>query len=171
MQETKLTAAAASLAQRICQGQVGRDGQPAILRLQEIARCMETEEEVCAAYLQDVFLDAQFDLEQLRLLGMSEAVIEAVCVMARGEYEDFTDYAKRVAANELASKVKRVDWEYLCDESHYISFTGTDHKRRTSYLEGIALIDESRNAALKPELPAAPLAPAPPKASDACARE
>jgi hypothetical protein len=67
-----------------------------------------------AAAFHDVVEDTALSLDDLRLAGCPEPVLEAVDTLTRREGEDYSAFIRRVSANPLARRVKAAD---LCDNS------------------------------------------------------
>lgn len=173
MINTKLTAAAANLARQVHGGEVDRTGGLALDHYFSTANAFDTEEEVCVALLCDVLTTGKAAADDLASIGMPDEVIKAVEVLARAEGEDFFAYAERVKCDPLAARVKRADLaQRVSDMDSYVSMTGYDRRRRTSYLKAIDIIDgvdavaydglfesQHHHGQLKTPVPAAPKPP------------
>lgn len=92
MINTAKTVAAASLAQRAHSGQLDKAGEPYVKHAFAVAEKMDDEDSTCAALLHDVVEDTDFTLDDLRAIGMSEAVVEAVDLLTRGPDQDYFAY-------------------------------------------------------------------------------
>lgn len=171
MINTTKTAAAASLAQRAHAGQVDKAGEPYILHVLAVAEAMDDEESTCAALLHDVVEDGGCGLDDLRAIGMSEAVVEAVRLLMHDPADDYFSYVLALRDDPIASKVKRADLEHNADLSRFERLTSFDMRRRAKYLEAIALLDGdiegcklacNREALRALGVGSAPVPPAPP---------
>ncbi len=93
-------------------GQVDKAGQPYIEHPRRVAARVAAQTDdpdaLAAAWLHDVVEDTSVDLEQLRRLGFSERVLDAVDALTRRPGEG-DGYYRRVAANPIALVVKRAD--------------------------------------------------------------
>lgn len=175
---TVKTAAATALARRAHEGQLDKAGEPYINHPLHVAESMDTEEETCVALLHDVLEDSDFTADDLREAGMSEEVVCAVELLTHDERVDYFDYVRAVAQSPLAAKVKRADLEHNLDTSRLRRrLTAIDMKRRSRYLQALAILDEQAatgaNARVPAPLAGAPAAPhapqAPRPATSACA--
>lgn len=92
-------------------GQTDKYGQPYILHVLGVAsRCRSVEEKV-VAFLHDVVEDTDHTFDDLRKLGFSERIIEAVDCLTRHKGESYDAFVLRVAPNPLARAVKLADLE------------------------------------------------------------
>ena len=144
MINTAKTAAAIALARRAHAGQLDKGGEPYINHPLHVAEGMETEAETCVAILHDVLEDSDYTADDLREIGMDEDVVAAVELLTHDEAVDYFDYVRAVRENPLAAKVKRADLEHNLDPSRLKRrLTAIDMKRRSSYLEALAILDET----------------------------
>lgn len=141
MVQTRLTAAAAGLAQQAHSGQKDKGGAPYIDHVFTVANAMDTEEETCAALLHDVLEDSDFTADDMRDIGMSDTVIEAVELLTHDRSVEYFEYIRQVCGNPLAAKVKRADLEHNADLSRMARLTSIDMKRRSKYLEALRILD------------------------------
>ena len=173
MINTKRTAAAANLAQRVFGGEADRTGKPALEHYRAVAAAFDTEDEVCAALLCDALDGGKIGEEDLREAGLTDEAIEACAALKRREGEELFAHAERIKSNQLAARVRRVDLaQHVADMDSYISLTGYDRRRRTSCLKAIDIIDgvdavaydglfesQHHHGQLKTPIPAAPKPP------------
>ena len=112
-------------------GQKRRGGAPYVTHLQAVADSVEKDEEKQVAWLHDTIEDTDTTRDDLRDLGFSENVIEAVWTLTKWSDEDYTAYLCRVKQNPLALKVK------LADIKHNLSDkpTAKQHERYTKALK------------------------------------
>ena len=146
-------------------------GEPYVKHAFAVAEKMDDEDSTCAALLHDVVEDTDFTLDDLRAIGMSEAVVEAVDLLTRGPDQDYFAYVLALRDHPIASKVKRADLEHNADLSRFKRLTSFDMRRRAKYLEALALLDGdvegcklacNRDALRALGLGGAPKPPAPP---------
>lgn len=71
------------------------------------------------ALLHDVVEDTQYTLEDLKNLGFSDEIIEAVDALSKRSGEAYQDYLNRVAANPRATRVKIADLRHNSDLSRF----------------------------------------------------
>lgn len=92
-------------------GQTDKYGQPYILHVLGVAgRCRSVEEKI-VAFLHDVVEDTDHTFDDLRKLGFSERIIEAVDCLTRRKGESYDAFVLRIAPNPLARGVKLADLE------------------------------------------------------------
>lgn len=90
--------------------QVDKAGQPYILHpLRLMMKFKNSGTRMIVAVLHDVIEDTETTLEELRHLGFTEEVIEAVDALSRRESETYNEYIDRVLQNEIAVDVKIAD--------------------------------------------------------------
>jgi len=97
-------------------GQTDRAGAPYILHvLQVLAGCRPDPDAMVAAALHDVVEDTPKTLDDLRLEGFPDRIIEAVDALTRRDGETYEDFIERVARVPLARKVKLADLQHNMD--------------------------------------------------------
>ena len=102
---------AIGLAVQAHHGQTDKYGQPYILHVLGVAgRCRSVEEKI-VAFLHDVVEDTDHTFDDLRQLGFSERIIEAVECLTRRKGESYDAFVERIAPNPLARAVKLADLE------------------------------------------------------------
>jgi (p)ppGpp synthase/HD superfamily hydrolase len=123
-------------------GQVDTLGEPYILHPLAVMLDPElrTEQERTAAVCHDLLEDTAVTAEDLRAAGIGERVVEAVEALSRAEDEDYGDYVRRAAANEIAVKVKRADLRHNSRPDRVGRLPGDEKKQRM--LEKYALARE-----------------------------
>ncbi len=141
MIQTRLTAAAAGLAQQAHSGQTDKGGAPLIDHVFTVANAMDTEEETCVALLHDVLEDSGITADDMREAGMSDTVIETVKLLTHDHSVEYFEYIRQVRKDPLAAKVKRADLEHNADLSRMARLTSIDMKRRSKYLEALRILD------------------------------
>ncbi len=141
MIKTAKTAAAAALAQRAHAGQYDKAGNPYIEHPLAVAEMMETEDETCVALLHDVVEDSACTLDDIRAIGMTDDVVEAVRLLTRDPDVDYFAYILKLRENPLAAKVKHADLEHNADITRFKRVTSFDMRRRAKYIEALALLD------------------------------
>lgn len=90
-------------------GQVDKGGNPYILHpLRVMMNCKSEAAKICAV-LHDVIEDTKVTFEDLKSLGFSDEIVNALdCLTKRGG-ESYDDFISRVLPNELACQVKLAD--------------------------------------------------------------
>lgn len=124
-------------------GQVDKAGKPYIGHPTAVASMVNSEAEKTVALLHDVVEDTNVTLNCLRVLGFPEDIVVAVDAITRRPGELRQDYLNRVAANEIATKVKIADLIHNSDLSR-ISETRPleqkDYERSWRYFQEIGFL-------------------------------
>ena len=109
---TDMTKKAMQLAYKAHSGQFDKGGVPYVFHPYEVARKMETEDEICTALLHDVVADTRLTLEDLKQEGFNDNVINAVKLLTRDREVSYEDYIASLTGNKLAVRVKLADLEH-----------------------------------------------------------
>lgn len=118
-------------------GQIDKGGNPYINHPLQIASIMENETEKIVALLHDVCEDSETTIEDLKQIGFSKEVIDAVIAITKKENEAYEGYIERVKENNIALKVKLADLEHNSDISRILNPTQKDLDRTRKYLKTI----------------------------------
>ncbi len=122
------------LAAQTHRGQVDKVGQPYILHLLRVMLSVETEQEQMVAVLHDLVEDTSYTLDDLRALGYSEAVVEALDCVTRRPEETYEEFILRASANPLARRVKLADLEDNMDIRRLPVVSEKDQERLNRYI-------------------------------------
>jgi (p)ppGpp synthase/HD superfamily hydrolase len=91
-------------------GQFRNDGAtPYIVHPEAVANKLEGHLLKAVAFLHDVLEDTDVTVEDLKSLGFSRDVIEAVVVLTKVKGQSYDEYLERVKSNHFAKMVKIVD--------------------------------------------------------------
>lgn len=113
-------------------GQEDRGGQPYILHAMRVAAAQEDRNAQIAGMLHDVVEDSYFTLEHLSKFFPDE-IIEALECLTKKPGEDYLEYLKRVASNEIAVQVKIADLEDNMNLDRLLNITAKDVERYQKY--------------------------------------
>lgn len=105
---------ARSIAEEAHKGQVDKNGEPYIEHIERVADRLEFLEDQIIALLHDTLEDTDITEEDLSN-EFPEYIVEAVKTLTRNKDEDYKDYIKRVALNDVVIKIKLAD---LFDNYH-----------------------------------------------------
>ena len=94
------------------------------------------------ALLHDTIEDTDVTADYLREEGFTEEIVEAVLAVTRREGEEYNDYVRRAAQNELGRMVKRADLEDNMDIRRLPELTDRDVERLRKYLRAWQYIVE-----------------------------
>jgi (p)ppGpp synthase/HD superfamily hydrolase len=100
-------------------GHRDKAGQPYILHPLRVMFRLQTEVEQIVGVLHDVVEDSHYTLDDLRQMGYSERIVEAIDHLSRREDETYEELVKRAAAHPLARLVKLADLEDNMDIRRY----------------------------------------------------
>jgi (p)ppGpp synthase/HD superfamily hydrolase len=101
---------ALAVAASVHAGQRGKDGQPRILHSIRVMMAVREPEARVVALLHDVVEHGEgWTLERLGEVGFAGPIVAAVDALTRRDGEEFADFARRSAANDLARPVKIAD--------------------------------------------------------------
>ncbi len=97
------------LATEAHRGQVDRAGTPYILHPLRLMCRMQTDTERIIAVLHDVIEDTDTTLDDLRDMGYSREILEAVDRLSRRDDETYEQFILRIKPNPLARRIKLAD--------------------------------------------------------------
>jgi (p)ppGpp synthase/HD superfamily hydrolase len=95
---------------------------------------VDSDMEKMVAILHDVVEDTDWTFEKLRQEGIPEEVIEALNCVTKREGEEYEDFVKRSASNEIARRVKIADLEHNMDARRLSKVTEKDVERLKKYV-------------------------------------
>ncbi len=135
---------AQEIAREAHEGREDKGGAPFICHPLAVAYKMPTEELKIIAMLHDVVEDEpdKCGFERLRSEGFSEPVIAALEAITKGEGENYWDYMRRVADNDLAIRVKMTDLAHNSMPGRIPMPTPKDIARRRKYRKARAYLRE-----------------------------
>lgn len=96
-------------------GQLDKGEHPYILHPIYVSMQFKSENERVVAILHDIIEDTEVTEKQLRIIGFSDAVVDAVVAITKREGEIYSDYIDRVSQNEIALRVKIEDMKHNLD--------------------------------------------------------
>lgn len=95
----------------------------------------DDEELMCIAILHDSIEDSELTLDDLRLLKMSERIIEGVDSLTRRDGETYEDFIERCGQNRDGRLVKIEDLRDNSDITRLKGLRPKDHKRMDKYMK------------------------------------
>ncbi len=95
--------------------QLDESGMPYVFHPFHVAEEMNDEETTIVALLHDVIEDTDYTLDDLRNMGFSNKVVEAVEVMTHLPEVSYEDYLRNIRRNPIAKKVKLADVRHNSD--------------------------------------------------------
>ena len=133
---------ALAIAEDAHKGQVDKAGGAYIRHPLYVASLVEGELAKTIALLHDVVEDSAWTLEDLRMEGLPEEVVQAVGILTKNRDESYEEYLLHVKQNPLARQVKLADLHHNSDLSRLANVTDRDRKRVAKYQKAIAYLSE-----------------------------
>ncbi|MCW6037278.1 HD domain-containing protein [Spirulina subsalsa FACHB-351] len=124
---------AIALAQQCHAEQVDKAGKPYIDHPLRVMAALSSLEEKIVGVLHDAVEDSDLTLDQLRDLGFSDPVIQALDAITKRPGEDYEAYLRRVMGNAIALSVKIADMTDNMDMSRIPHPTAKDYRRLQKY--------------------------------------
>ena len=121
-------------------GQRDKVGQPYILHPLRVMFRLTTEAEQIVGVLHDVVEDTKYTFDDLRRLGYSEQILEALDGVTRRESESYEEFVLRSKKNPIARKVKLADLDDNMDPRRMIGVTDKDMERLARYRKAWAVL-------------------------------
>ncbi len=120
--------------------QVDKSGIPYVFHPFHLAEQMNTEEETIVALLHDVIEDTDISAEQLKALGFSDNIINAVVLLTHDKTADYFDYVKKISSDPIAKAVKIADLRHNSDISRLDHVDEKAVKRIEKYKQALAIL-------------------------------
>ncbi len=133
---------ALQIAIRAHKGQKDKAGHDYILHPIRVSERCDDPRAKIVALLHDTIEDTNVTADYLREEGFTEEIVEAVLAVTRREGEEYNDYVRRAAQNELGRMVKRADLEDNMDIRRLPELTDRDVERLRKYLRAWQYIVE-----------------------------
>ena len=133
---------ALQIAVRAHKGQKDKAGHDYILHPIRVSERCDDPRAKIVALLHDTIEDTGVTADYLREEGFTEEIVEAVLAVTRREGEEYNDYVRRAAQNELGRMVKRADLEDNMDIRRLPELTDRDVERLRKYLRAWQYIVE-----------------------------
>jgi (p)ppGpp synthase/HD superfamily hydrolase len=133
---------ALQIAVRAHKGQKDKAGHDYILHPIRVSERCDDPRAKIVALLHDTIEDTDVTADYLREEGFTEEIVEAVLAVTRSEGEEYDDYVRRAAQNELGRMVKRADLEDNMDNRRLPELTDRDVERLRKYLRAWQYIVE-----------------------------
>ena len=138
---TAMTKKAMMLCFEAHRDQVDKSGLPYVFHPFHLAEQMEDEDCVVTALLHDVMEDTGFTADDLRAMGFSETVLNALTQLTHADGTPYMDYVAKLKSNPIARAVKLADLCHNSDLSRLDTVTETDRQRVEKYRQAIALLE------------------------------
>lgn len=139
---TELTKKALKLSFEAHKNQVDKSGMPYVYHPFHLAEQMETEDAVIVALLHDVVEDTDYTFDDIKKIGFSKRVIEALELMTHDKSVPYMDYVAKIKNNPIAKAVKIADLKHNSDLSRLDIVDDKARKRVEKYAAAIKLLVE-----------------------------
>ncbi|MBO5716370.1 MAG: GTP pyrophosphokinase [Clostridia bacterium] len=120
--------------------QVDKTGLPYVFHPFHLAEQMQDEETTICALLHDVIEDTDYTLDDLKNMGFSNSVLEALALLTHDDEVPYMDYVKMIATNEIARAVKIADLKHNSDLTRLDKISEKDLERCQKYAEALELL-------------------------------
>lgn len=120
-----------------------KSGMPYVFHPFHLAEGMHDEDTTIVALLHDVIEDTDTTLDDLKALGFSQAVLDAIALMTHDDEVPYMDYVAAIKKNPIARAVKLADLRHNSDMTRLDTVTPWDIARAEKYKKAIALLEEN----------------------------
>jgi len=114
--------------------QVDKAGQPYVVHPLRVMLALDTEPERLAGVLHDIIEDTDVTLDDLRVAGYPDEVLQALDCLTKREGETYEQFVERAGANPIARRVKLADLEDNLDLRRLSALSDRDVERLRRYL-------------------------------------
>lgn len=121
--------------------QLDKSGMPYVFHPFHLAEQMTDEDTTVVALLHDVVEDTDYTLDDLRVMGFNEKVIEAIGLMTHAEGVPYMEYVAKIKENPISKAVKLADLTHNSDSSRLDNITEKDMVRREKYKNAIEFLN------------------------------
>ena len=139
---TKETKKALKLCFEAHKDQVDKSGMPYIFHPFHLAEQMEDETTTIVALLHDLVEDTDYTFDDLKEMGFSNSVIDALKLMTHDKSVPYMTYVEKIKTNSIATAVKIADLKHNSDLSRLDIVDDKALKRNEKYAEVLCLLTE-----------------------------
>lgn len=137
---TAQTKKAMKLAYEAHQGQKDKDGMPYIFHPMHMAEQMKDEDTTVCALLHDVVEDTSYTLADLKGMGFSPEVMDALALLTHDKSIPYMDYVRRIRTNRIAAAVKLADLQHNSDISRLDVVDEPARERVKKYRQAMSIL-------------------------------
>ena len=117
--------------------QTRSNGEPYFFHSYRVMQAMNSLEEKNVAMLHDVIEDTSWTIEDLRLEGFSETILDAVLLLTHSPDIHYLEYINRISSSPLATKVKLADLRDNMDPHQLLEMKEKDWQRMRKYRQAL----------------------------------
>ena len=139
---TKMTKIALKLCFEAHKEQIDKSGMPYVFHPFHLAEQMTDEPTTVVALLHDLIEDTDHTLDELRSLGFSAQICEAISLMTHDDAVPYMDYVAAIKKNPIARAVKLADLRHNSDLTRLDTVTARDLERAEKYAAAIRLLQD-----------------------------
>ena len=139
---TDMTKKALKLSFEAHKDQVDKSGIPYVYHPFHLAEQMKDENTTIVALLHDVVEDTDTTIEDIRKMGFSDSVCQALALMTHNGNMPYMDYVKRLKVNPIARTVKLADLRHNSDLTRLDAVEEKDLKRVEKYKAAMELLND-----------------------------
>lgn len=121
--------------------QVDKSGMPYVFHPFHLAEQMKDEVTTVVALLHDVVEDTEYTPADLKAMGFSEAVTDALALLTHDPEVPYMEYVLCIKDNPIARAVKLADLKHNSDLSRTDKVDANTLARREKYLKAMALLE------------------------------
>lgn len=122
--------------------QVDKSGLPYVFHPFHLAEEMRDENTVIVALLHDVVEDTSYTLDDLRAMGFSAEILEALALMTHASAVPYLEYIAALKKNPIASAVKLADLRHNSDLSRLDEIDEKALARKEKYETAMRMLSE-----------------------------
>lgn len=122
--------------------QVDKSGMPYVFHPFHLAEQMMDEDTTVVALLHDVVEDTPHTLDDLKKMGFSSQIIEAISLMTHEPGVPYMDYVQNIKENAIARAVKLADLKHNSDLTRLDIIDDRAKQRVEKYAQAIRLLSE-----------------------------
>lgn len=122
--------------------QVDKSGMPYVFHPFHLAEQMEDEITTIVALLHDLVEDTDYTFNDLKQMGFSSEVIDALTLMTHDKSVPYMEYVNKIKENPIATAVKLADLKHNSDLSRLDTVDEKAIKRKEKYAEAIQILSK-----------------------------
>ena len=147
--ENKMLEKAARLMFEMHKGQTDKSGQPYFLHPIRVALNCDTPDQKIVAFLHDILEDTPMTPDNLKDLGFSAELIEAIQSVTRTEGESYDEFIARCSLNSIGRYVKIRDLKDNLNVTRLQELDPSSADRINRYLKALQFLRRSSGADLQ----------------------
>lgn len=138
---TPMTKKAMKLCFEAHKNQVDKSGMPYIFHPFHLAEQMADENTTIVALLHDVIEDTDYTLDNLKNMGFSCVVCDALSYLTHDDAVPYLEYIKNIKKSKIATAVKLADLKHNSDLTRLDCVTEKDLFRIEKYKDAVKILE------------------------------